>query len=42
MFEDGVNMFMLIIKYLDEAWTHKHDIVGLGLLEMCKTIENVE
>jgi hypothetical protein len=39
MFEDGVSMFILIIKYLDEAWTHKHDIVGL--LEMHKTIENV-
>jgi hypothetical protein len=39
MFEDGVNMFILIIKYLDEAWTHKHDIAGL--LEMHNMIENV-
>jgi hypothetical protein len=39
MFEDGVSMFILIIKYLDEAWTHKHDIVGP--LEMRKKFENV-
>ncbi len=39
MFEDGVKMFILIIKYLDEAWSQKHDIVEL--FEMRKTIENV-
>jgi len=40
MFEDDVNMFILIIKYLDEAWNYKHDIAGL--LEMNKKIENVK